>query len=95
MTQAFRKGLRLGANNLGKLIPIYLVVAVLLALIWFLQIAVASSQADNSNLWVILASFWITFTVAWSVSIMIRSALVACLLLQVQSAAQPTPVGRP
>jgi hypothetical protein len=90
MGGAFRKGLRLSADNLGKLLPIYLMIAIVLALAWFLSIFV-KVQADDQNWWVGLASFWVVCVIAWSGAMMIRSAWVTCLLVQVHGKSQVPP----
>ena len=93
MTKSFRTGLRRGSENFGKLVPIYLVIAIILALVWFLSIFVMIQTAEQ-NWKVSLASFWLIFTIAWSSGMMIRSAFVACLLIRAPFASQPSPTGQ-
>jgi len=51
-------------------------------------------RADDQNWQVSLVSFWIIFVIAWSGGMLIRSSLVACLMLKDQSKSQSPPANQ-
>ena len=87
-SKPFRKALRRASDTFGTLLSIYFVIAIFLTLVLVVSMFV-KVQADDQNWQVSLVSFWIIFVIAFSGGMMIRSALVACLLMRAQFSSQP------